>query len=289
MKELARAAKDDVNPALVDYPKVTGTELDGASGSVRLIVNGSQEDARSIVDKLSSSTDLNGTRLTYELADGTPALTNRGGYDLNNSCTQGFSVKPVSGSGNWGTTTAAHCSNSFSWRKFSDPTWNATAIQGATRGPKHDVQWSTIAGGTPNGRWYGSSTSSPIDVTATLDRSQMKDNAVCHRGRTTGWSCGTVTSVTFAPTNCDVTITCCGDGDDAVNDTACDNEWPRMAGPNLACFGGDSGGPVANVSTAYGMFTGGAFTSFTPGACSYGWFSPARKVGLMNMQILLIS
>ena len=82
-------------------------------------------------------------------------------------------------------------------------------------------------------------------VTAVRGRSSTRaGDFVCHRGERTGYSCGTVELVDFAPAG-----DLCGG--------ACLPTWVAVSGAN--CKGGDSGGPVFIGTTALGILKGGSY------------------------------
>ncbi|MDQ3525911.1 MAG: S1 family peptidase, partial [Chloroflexota bacterium] len=98
----------------------------------------------------------------------------------------------------------------------------------------------------------------------------------CHRGATTGTSCGTIESITHDPGSL------CGPN----RNGECASTWVRVTGPNLACSGGDSGGPWFNGGTAYGIHKSGASSGTGQGQCSRASFMSINYIGGLGLTTL---
>ena len=106
------------------------------------------------------------------------------------------------------------------------------------------------------------------------------NSTACHRGKTTGYSCGSIETKTDQPSGAGCPI----------SPTACAATWIIVEGDNLACSGGDSGGPWFFGSTAYGFMWAGSWTGPDPGDCSYAlWWSVAfvDEIGSANLSIIV--
>lgn len=151
-----------------------------------------------------------------------------GGLSIS-TCTTGFTV--VSSGGTRGVSTAGHCGNSQTLSGI------ALTFRGESYSGSYDVQWHNAAGNTyPNTIKVSTSTRA---ITATRSRtSQTVGSQVCKQGKTTGYTCGTIATISY-----------CASG-------AC--TWVQVAGngTNLS-EGGDSGGPWFSGNTAYGSHTYG--------------------------------
>jgi hypothetical protein len=145
------------------------------------------------------------------------------------TCTTGFTVR--NSAGTRGVSTAGHCGNSQTLSGY------ALTFRGEAYSGSYDVQWHNASGHTyPNTIKVSSGTRS---ITGTRSRgSQTVGSQVCKQGRTTGYTCGTISTTSY-----------CASG-------AC--TWVRVAGngTNLS-EGGDSGGPWFSGNTAYGSHTYG--------------------------------
>jgi hypothetical protein len=145
------------------------------------------------------------------------------------TCTTGFTV--YNSAGTRGVSTAGHCGNSQSLSGY------ALTFRGEAYSGSYDIQWHNASGHTwPNTIKVGTGTRS---ITATRSRtSQTVGSQVCKQGKTTGYTCGTISTISY-----------CASG-------AC--TWVRVAGngTNLS-EGGDSGGPWFSGNTAYGSHTYG--------------------------------
>jgi streptogrisin C len=144
-------------------------------------------------------------------------------------CTSGFTVR--NSAGTRGVSTAGHCGNSQTLGGY------ALTFRGEAYSGSYDVQWHNASGHTyPNTIKVSSGTRS---ITGTRSRgSQTVGSQVCKQGRTTGYTCGTISTTSY-----------CASG-------AC--TWVRVAGNGVNLSeGGDSGGPWFSGNTAYGSHTYG--------------------------------
>jgi streptogrisin C len=190
----------------------------------------------------------------------------RGGADLSN-CTAGFVVRhPLSGTR--GYITAGHCPNDQTYFEFGGVSYS-TAFVDEIQDADQDVQWHT----TPHielPRFYASSTTSDRPLNSRRTRSEQSVGGyVCHRGKTTGYSCGTIQTKTFAPTYAN-----------ACPGTTCSPVWIRVSGSNLKCFPGDSGGPWFLVYTAYGIYKGQSSSGTAAGGCTWAFYMASNYFGI---------
>ncbi len=162
-----------------------------------------------------------------------PEVNIYGGLAIS-TCTTGFSVQ--NGSGTRGVSTAAHCSNTQSYSGTSLP-YQSGDITG-----NQDVQWHTAPGFTVTNQFNDGS--SARSCTGTLSRSsQNVGDYVCKYGKTSGYTCGAISSTTYAPsyvTSASATF------------IRVDNNqgYADLSSP------GDSGGPWFLANTAYGTHSG---------------------------------
>lgn len=144
-------------------------------------------------------------------------------------CTSGFTVR--NSAGTRGISTAGHCGNSQTLSGI------ALTFRGEAYSGSYDIQWHNASGHTyTNTIKVSTSTRS---ITGTRSRgSQTVGSQVCKQGRTTGYTCGTISTTSY-----------CASG-------AC--TWVRVAGNGVNLSeGGDSGGPWFSGNTAYGSHTYG--------------------------------
>jgi hypothetical protein len=190
----------------------------------------------------------------------------RGGANIS-TCTSGFVVRHPS-NGVRGYITAGHCGNSQTYSEFGGTSYATTFID-EIRDADQDVQWHT----TPHielAEFYASSTVSARPLTSRRTRSQQSVGGyVCHRGKTTGYSCGTIDSKTFAPTYAN-----------ACPGTTCSAVWVRVSGDNLKCFPGDSGGPWFLVYSAYGIYKGQSSSGSTAAGCNWAFYMASNYFGI---------
>lgn len=165
-----------------------------------------------------------------------PAANIYGGLSLS-TCTSGFGVKRTS-DGLKGISTAAHCNNSQSYSGTA-LTFKAEKFQDS-----YDVQWHTASGYTVKNwiKWWSDGSTRSITSTKSRD-SQAIGNYVCKYGKTTFYTCGYISSKTYAPSyvpSADATFI-------RVDNTA---GYSPLAAP------GDSGGPWFLNSGAWGVMSG---------------------------------
>ncbi len=165
-----------------------------------------------------------------------PAANIYGGLSLS-TCTSGFGVKRTS-DGVKGISTAAHCGNSQSYSGTA-LTFKAEKFQDT-----FDVQWHTAPGYTVKNwiKWWNDGSTREITSTKSRDN-QAIGNYVCKYGMTTFYTCGYISSKTYAPSyvpSADATFI-------RVDNTG---GYSPLAGP------GDSGGPWFLNNGAWGVMSG---------------------------------
>ena len=167
-------------------------------------------------------------------------------------CTTGFAVTDGVRDA---ITTAAHCLDDMT---YYDAQRRPTSLGfvGQWGWGYHDVQIHT-------GPVVGRAVFHPDAARATLrpvelQRAKASTRAgdfVCHRGESSGYSCGEVELVDFAPAG-----ELCGG--------ACVPTWIAVGG--ATCRAGDSGGPVFVGTTAYGVVKGGSYRR--DGSCALYYY-----------------
>lgn len=114
------------------------------------------------------------------------------------ACTSGFTVKET-GTGVAGLLTAVHCGNSQNYNGFGSDGTYALTFESEELDANSDVQWHTDTH-LKAPEFYADSTTFHRTVQSVIPYSSViVGQPVCHRGQTTGYSCGQVTSKTFAP------------------------------------------------------------------------------------------
>ena len=194
-----------------------------------------------------------------------------GGLHLT-SCTSGFAVKVGS---TQGLSTAGHCGNTQSYKNYSSSTWYALTYKAEKRNATADVQWHTTNIGVYP-RFIASSESTYRTVTGKVNRSSQKDDYICHRGKTTGYSCGTVQNNAYKLTY-----------DNACKGVACSATWVRTTGSELKCYPGDSGGVVFNVGKAYGLYKGQSSSGTSASACTAMYHMPIDYLSGISATLLV--
>ena len=201
-------------------------------------------------------------------------------------CTVGFAVyqpadPPLRPDARYGVLTSGHCSP----KEITNDTfgkYNGIELPLVARWPDNlDVQWHFIPTGhdirltnrymcnTRRGNRTFATTCEVQSAVAVDDikftTDDMMGDYVCHYGHVTGYSCGTITDISFDPdgsgTNC------------SHEDKSCGADYARVEGPTLCTAKGDSGGPWVKGSVAYGIHRGGQRDSLrdtSTGQCMFG-------------------
>lgn len=253
------------------FPDVA-SGIDLSSGSIRL---STPKDIAS--DTVGDLAALAGVPLYVEIAPSEMLVHTYGGEKLTVSgqleCTAGFTVKHIP-SGDKGVLTAGHCANNGIVYHQHDGTTYGLTWKGQFNDSSHDAQWMReLTHAVFDDYWTGSSYT---DVAGEVTRANAYGDYVCHMGYGSNrYSCGLVTDTHWDP----------GDlcGDSGVG--PCDNVWLRVQGPSLACFDGDSGGPLG-VDFAYGIMKSAASSGPGPGQCSSSTFMSRDFLAGMNLAIL---
>jgi|GEM_PF-1743662 len=203
--------------------------------------------------------------VVFEEHEGAAENTSRGGVALT-SCTSGFTV--VSGTVR-GFLTAGHCGNT---QKFATtPTGVASqtsTFKGENYGTTADIQWHSPTVAASFKQFFGSSATTATTQLGT--QTTYVGQGLCHRGMASGYSCGYVTSLNFAPT-----------WSNACNGSGCSAVFVRASGTNLANLGGDSGGPWFGGAYAYGIHKGGLIAEVG----AWAVFTPIAKMSTLGVSL----
>ncbi len=236
------------------------------------------QDLKSHIDVAFEVVDGRGTRDNAEFDGGRGMRT----------CTSGFAAV-TRDTRVYGILTAGHCSDRQSMRGLSLP-W----VRGYTS-RRADAQFHQIPTGSnhlllddyvcnTSGSQYG-----VCDLSGDTTRSNMHESYVCHTGKNTGTTCGTVTDISYRPTSDGA----CRHGSATGRKIACSSVFVKVEGPSLYACRGDSGGPWFNLGTAYGIHKGGTHLNKTPDneRCDVpvvaSYFSAIDEVkSLLNIDIL---
>ncbi len=203
-------------------------------------------------------------KVAFELADGrgiAPAASFQGGEAMSD-CTSGFTVRrDRRRSSYYGIITAGHCGGDF-------PTDNQAVRMSGVSLPfaygwlsaTADAQLHRIPVPTSGSHHVAddylcrdpASYPNPYcDVTGTIARADMPGHYVCHTGKNSGISCGTVISIDH---ELEWSGHPCRDASGARTD--CAAVFVRVHGQWLKGCGGDSGGPFYRGGKAYGIMAG---------------------------------
>lgn len=257
---------------LTELPDMAGTDMDVRTGDIVLTVyavGAAGEAAKAKGPKIGKQL---GHPVRIDLIDAPEQdAAVRGGANMS-TCTSGFVV--ANSAGTRGILTAAHCGNSQSYSDF-DGTSTSTTFISEILDADQDVQWHTTPQ-TEVPEFYADLTTSARILTGRRLRSSTAvGNTVCHRGKTSGYSCGSVDSTTYQPTY-----------SGACGTVACASTYIKVSGSSLACSGGDSGGPWFNGQTAFGIMKSASFSGAAPGQCNYGTYMSTDYISGLGVSLV---
>lgn len=194
----------------------------------------------------------------------------RGGIVLT-SCTSGFTVRNPAGLR--GILTAAHCPEPQAYQPIGSKTWYVATYRNGLNNAYADVEWRSITAHTVGPYVYMASTLTPVTLRGYTMRGNQAGDYVCHRGKSTGYSCGTVNNVSYRPGN-------------NICNGACGATWVRISGSSLRCYPGDSGGPFASGRYAYGIYKGQSSSGVGTGSCNYAFYMPIEYAFNLGISLL---
>jgi hypothetical protein len=269
-------ATDTPNAFQQIKPIVTYTDVDMAANAIQIGIDPelAATGAVGVTDetlqaKISEATQLlqHDISVTFTVEDGRDMSVTadfKGGEQID-FCTSGFAARQW-GTGVYGIITAGHCS-----RNHDRPiTMHGVPLPLVVRawGPSVDAQFRSIPTGASHRIFddHLCKQRDPCDVSDDAHRMMMAAAYLCHYGRRTGESCGTVISIFYQPSAVDAC------------QTTCNNSFIRVRGTGLKGCRGDSGGPWYYRGTAYGIHNGGSQADDCTSTGKTGYFSPIRSV-----------
>ena len=246
------------------FPDAQGIGADPRTGELVLLIKSSSDNLLSatVAAELTAITGVPARVRVLDRAD--ENFTVEGGARVEGvdpangrryACTTGFVVTDTSRTG---VVTAAHCPDTLT---YLDPVEGALPLDfvGQWGARYQDVQVH-LSGRAQRPLFYADAAKSLArTLTGWRNRSSTRaGDFVCHRGERTGYSCGDVEMIDFAPAG-----DLCGG--------ACLPTWVRVSGPT--CRGGDSGAPVFSGAVALGIVKGGSYRP--DGSCAFYFYMSA--------------
>jgi hypothetical protein len=233
--------------------------------------------------------------VAFTVADGrgiTPAASFQAGEEIT-GCTSGFTARKNRPRGfDYGIVTAGHCGDNGP-TDTSAVTMNGVSLPFVYGwlSPTADAQFHRIPAPDSGShhvaddyicRDPASYPNHSCDVTGTIARAKMQGSYVCHTGKNSGISCGTVV-------NTDHMLDWSDDPclDSSGEEAVCNSVFVKVEGQWLKGCKGDSGGPFYRGGTAYGIMAG---TTDRDDCTSEGktvTFSAIKEVeAFLRMQVL---
>ena len=251
----ANAVRIGIDPALAAV--VPGGLTD--TGPATVTDEAFRAKAAEVTEQLRSQISVN-----YIIEDGRDLSNNAsfiGGQQIG-ACTSGFTARQR-GTGIYGIISAGHCKR----QPFDMHDVTLTLVK-RRHGPYIDAQFLSIPTGSSHRLFdeFVCGRVLPCDVAGDVPRFRMMGSYICHYGRNSGNSCGTVIDINHRPTH------------NRSCEEECNNTFVRVTGPNLRACYGDSGGPWYHGSTAYGIQGGGSESSDCVSGNKFAYFSAIRDV-----------
>jgi streptogrisin C len=262
MHELVEAYHRNLPALRALLPDLQGVGTDERTGEIAVIVKASGSAAEKALGQQKDLAKLLGHPVRVKTVEqGFSDADVRGGSKVTASsgsyCTSGFTVK--NSSGVTAMTTAAHCEGMNTYHNPNGTTIGLTFVS-EVKDADQDVEIHT-SGYVERPEFYADSATSARVLTGRRLRSSTgAGDQVCHRGTTTGYSCGYVQLTNYTPTYAN-----------ACGTVSCSPVWVLVDGDaDTACYSGDSGGPVFASQTAFGLLKGASFSGTGKGQCN--WF-----------------
>jgi hypothetical protein len=251
--ELVSAGQRNLSALRSRLPTLQGIGTDERTGELVLTVFATGREAEAAKSRAAEMKTLLGVPSRIDVVNSPIENSDvRGGASLS-SCTSGFVVK--NSAGTTGVVTAAHCSNSLTYYNPNGTSIALSYVSGAFDSDQ-DIQWHTSAYVERPEFYADSGTTARLLTGRRYRSSTAAGNNVCHRGISTGYSCGYVQQTNYRPTF-----------DGACGTDVCDPVYVTVTGPDLACFPGDSGGPIFASQTAFGLDKAGTRNGTARGQC----------------------
>ena len=276
LQELQSAISTNLGSLSKLLPTMFGVTADERTGEIVIEVKASAAEAPVVISKAGAVTELLGHPVRIRPMDAIQSKHSvRGGVSLQGACTTGFVVQVGTSKG---PVTAAHCPDSLEYQDAVEGSAHPITATAFRDDASHDVQWAN-ATSLALPQFYADTNVPRVLTGKRLQSSTTVGSTVCHRGATSGYSCGSVESISYTPTK-PATATSpnpyyCG----ASDNLTCASTWVQVGGSSLRCAGGDSGGPWFASQTALGIHTGGVTNS--TGTCFSAWYmSTDRLSGL---------
>jgi len=288
--ELQEALQRNRKNLALEFPEMNASSIQERSGEVVLYVL--KNKANNIESMTARAKEILGVPVRIEeLSSRLVPQSVKGGGNMNINCTTGFAVKQKYGTTR-GVLSAAHCTGY--WVTYHDGSSSGVFLQsqGESWNASEDVQWYKPRGfgyfpPQVESKFYGISSTMPTQVTGFITQAGTEEGKrVCHRGMTSGFSCGTVTSKDFNP-SAPPYLYVCGSAFDPVE---CDATWisvgplqdPGSTAPALKCAGGDSGGPWFSGGQAMGIHTAG--NEYEP--CELAVYMSIDRIDSLGLELL---
>ena len=255
----ANAVRVGIDPALA--ASVPGGLTD--TGPATVTDETFQTKAAEVTEQLRGHINVN-----YVVEDGRGLSIHAGfmGGETIGGCTSGFVAKQPS-THLYGIVTAAHCTKT----PQQSLSMHGVRLSPVTRqhGPYVDAMFLSVPTGSSHRLFddFVCADGRVCDVTNTYTRDQnMMNSYICHYGRRSRHSCGTVEDISYRPSHDDACARRCG------------YTFVLVRGPLLKACYGDSGGPWYSGGFAYGIHGGGSDGADCVSTGKTAYFSTISRV-----------
>lgn len=285
-EELLRALNDNKQTLKKIIPEIQGTGIDERTGEIVIHIYAPLDEKGVFQSERDAIQDLLKVPVRIEVEEMKEENLSRliGGARYRTQtqeCTTGFNVysEPV-----YAVLTAGHCQNQGAfWINYHQPgqsNYVEASLPSALlewNDSTRDFQIHSIQSSSGNyvDQWFYKNR---LDNAATvkgvrLYADTMIGMQVCHMGASTGYSCGEVSLLDVDPGSCP---------------NGCANTWVRIAGSYLACYQGDSGGPVVGRywEYAYGITKSAKTSGMETGNCQSMTYMPVDRLIESGVSVL---
>jgi len=295
LQELKEAQNKNHRMLRSAFPNFNGSYVDETTGEIVLNLYSQKNDAADSIVAKKAAQEILGVPVRIKISNARFMRHSiKGGAGINIGCTTGFAVQNKMNFSR-GILSAAHCDGHYV--TYYDPDGSSAILitQGESNNATDDVKWYRPYGfgffvGLVEPKFYSAMSSYPTTVTGKITQSETQiNNVVCHRGITSGYTCGKVVSTQHKVPDDDSGLGACGP---SYSPVSCAETWihvePFMGGnlaPDLACASGDSGGPWFSGTKAAGIHTGGYMLQ-EDGECLSAIYMSIDRINSLGVELL---
>ncbi|WP_146093812.1 S1 family peptidase [Xanthomonas arboricola] len=273
--ELAKARQQHATAIKAAFPTLQASQIDERTGELVLetLDNGSPERAAALASEIGMPVRVESNQVVRQLA-----LSGSGALDIGtvqSACTGAF-VVVQNGTSDYGLVTAGHCGGTDASYFTLDADAIPVSFAGRSWDGSRDLQWYRVSDETEitSSFYSDDATERSVSGVRWKEDTLVGDN-LCFYGQQSGQQCGVVDSLAYQP---NLPAGC--------NGQVCQPNFISVAATagGLSCVGGDSGGPVFQNQNAYGVLSGGAFSTTTQ-ECTRFFYTDISELQALGIRV----